>query len=532
MKANVDREFGGIRAFLWPIHGHEVKKLVPMMIMLLLISFNYSVLRNLKDVVVVTAKSSGAEVLPFLKVWAVLPMAILITYFFTRLSSRFNQDTVVYTIISIFLVAYATFAFILHPASGSLHPHAFADFLQDILPVGFKGLIAMFRNWTFTLFYVMCELWGTMVLTVLFWGFANEVTKIGEARRFYSILGICSNIAAIFAGQIANFLSGMEYNPYLPFGTNAWDQSMMQIVILIVISGLLTMAAMWWMKRNVLNSKEYSTFHSTLNETALEKRLKKKKRLSLRESFRFLSDHKYLACIAILVVSYNLVINLVEVIWKDQLRELYPSPKDLNIYMNNLTSLMGVFSTMAALVMSQVIGRFGWTKVALATPFIMMVTSIGFFGFFFMQDHLGVAFLAMTGMTPLAIAVFFGSAQNCLSKAAKYSLFDTTKEMAFIPLNHDEKLRGKAAIDGVGSRLGKSGGSFAHQGLLVGLGSFSNSAPYIAGLLLSVIFVWILATKSLGRQFAALVASKDAEAYQELADATPATSEPTQQAQV
>ena len=44
--------------------------------------------------------------------------------------------------------------------------------------------------------------------------------------------------------------------------------------------------------------------------------------LLVRDSFRFLSDHKYLACIAILVVSYNLVINLVEVIWKDQLREL------------------------------------------------------------------------------------------------------------------------------------------------------------------------------------------------------------------
>ena len=113
---------------------------------------------------------------------------------------------------------------------------------------------------------------------------------------------------------------------------------------------------------------------------------------------------------------------------------------------------------MAALVMSQVIGRFGWTRIALATPFIMLVISVAFFGFFFMQDHLGAAFLALTGMTPLAIAVFFGSAQNCLSKAAKYSLFDTTKEMAFIPLNPDEKLRGKAAIDGVGSRLGKSGG--------------------------------------------------------------------------
>lgn len=381
MKSNVDQEFGRIRSFLWPIHAREVKKILPMMIMFLFICFNYSILRNLKDVVVVTAKSSGAEVLPFIKVWAVLPMAIFFTFLFTKLSSRLGQDKVVYIIITTFLISYAGFVFILNPAKDILHPNATADFLETILPVGFKGLIAMFRNWTFTLFYVMCELWGTMVLTVLFWGFANEVTKIGEARRFYSLLGIVSNLAAVFAGQAANYLLNMEFNPHLPFGKEAWDQSLMQIVLLMVVSGVTTMIAFWWMNRNVLQDPEYSTFHSTESEGGIAKRLKKRKRLSLRDSFSYLFNSKYLACIAVLVISYNLVINLVEVIWKDQLRELYPLAKDYNIYMNNLTSLMGIISTIAALFMAQIIGRLGWTRTALATPIVMMVTSVGFFLF-------------------------------------------------------------------------------------------------------------------------------------------------------
>ena len=91
----------------------------------------------------------------------------------------------------------------------------------------------------------------------------------------------------------------------------------------------------------------------------------------------------------------------------------------------------------------------------------MLITSAGFFGFMFFKDNMSDAVVALTGTTPLAIAVFFGSAQNCLSKAAKYSFFDTTKEMAFIPLGHESKLKGKAAIDGVGSRIGKSGGSLS-----------------------------------------------------------------------
>lgn len=42
----------------------------------------------------------------------------------------------------------------------------------------FAGPISILRNWTFCLFYVMAELWGSVVVSLLFWGFANQARPV------------------------------------------------------------------------------------------------------------------------------------------------------------------------------------------------------------------------------------------------------------------------------------------------------------------------------------------------------------------
>jgi AAA family ATP:ADP antiporter len=501
-------DFSKIRAFFWPIYRHEMKKIIPMMLMLFLICFNYSILRNVKDAVVITAKSSGAEVIPFIKVWVLLPMAVILTIIFTKLSNRYSQERVFYIMTSSFLIFFGLFTFVFYPLQDVFHPHHLSDYLETILPPGFKGLIAMFRNWTFTIFYAICELWGSMVLGVIFWGFANEVTKITEARRFYSMLGVISSLAGIIAGVVANYLA---YD-------NSWERTLELLITTIIICGCITMFIFRWMNKSVLNDPSFDELHQT------KKEMKAKGRLSMRESFSYLSNSKYLICIAVLVVSYNLVINLVEIVWKDQLRQLYSSPLEYNRYMNSMTSAVGVIATLTSLFMSQLIARFGWTRTALITPVIMLVTSCGFFAFMLFREDLSEPVYLLTGTTPLAIAVFFGAAQVCMSKACKYSVFDSTKEMAFIPLGHECKLKGKAAIDGIGSRLGKSGGSLIHQGLLMFFATVSTSAPYVAVILMLVIAGWMAAVRSLGKQFAAIVDEQGREEIGEASLTTATTS--------
>src|SRR5471030_2263726 len=95
---------GKWRSFFWPVHRAELSKFLPMFFIFFLISFNYNVLRSYKDTIIITASHSGAETIAFIKLWAVLPSAVLFTLLFTRLSNYFTREKVFYITISIFLV--------------------------------------------------------------------------------------------------------------------------------------------------------------------------------------------------------------------------------------------------------------------------------------------------------------------------------------------------------------------------------------------------------------------------------------------
>jgi AAA family ATP:ADP antiporter len=489
--------FGKWQSFFWPIHRRELSKFLPMFFMFFLIAFNYNVLRSYKDSIVVTASHSGAEAIPFIKLWAVLPSAILFTLLFTRLSNWFNKEKVFYIVFSIFLGFFFLFAFVLYPLQDVLHPNQLADRLQEILPAGFKGFIAIFRNWTFTLFYVMSELWSTVIFSVLFWGFANEVTSVEEAKRYYGLLTFGGSLAGMFSGSAAISFSSVSYLPWLPYGKTAWDQSIFFFSCTLILSGLITIALFRWLNVRVIRPEERKTVP------------KEKIKMSMRANFSYLARSKYLLCIAIIVFCYNVAINLVEVVWKDQIKALYPNPSDYNTYMGQIIFIMALVASLTGiLTTTKVIQRYSWTASALIAPVIVGISGILFFHFIFFPNQGLSWILGFTQMTPLMLCATLGSIQNCMSRASKYTFFDATKEIAFIPLSNESKLKGKAAIDGVGSRIGKSGGSAIHQGLILLFSSVASSIPYIAGIFLIIILVWTLAVISLGKQFDELAAEK------------------------
>ena len=121
------------------------------------------------------------------------------------------------------------------------------------------------------------------------------------------------------------------------------------------------------------------------------------------------------------------------------------------------------------------------------------------------------AYLAIISTTSLMMAVVMGAAQNALSKATKYSLFDPTKEMAYIPLDDELKSKGKAVVDVTGARLGKSGGAIVQWFLISFVNdSLTNLTMPIMYIFLGIMACWVVAVFALSKMFEAQIKQKSA----------------------
>lgn len=229
---------------------------------------------------------------------------------------------------------------------------------------------------------------------------------------------------------------------------------------------------------------------------------KKKSKMSMGESIKFLASSQYLRLIGMLVLGYGLSINFTEIMWKSLLKKKYPDPLDYQRFIGNFSSAVGFSTCIVILFGVHVIRVLGWRVGAMATPATMALLAIPFF--------LCIV-LGIDNPARLSLAVALGTLLSLLSKTAKYALFDPTTQMAYIPLDEESKVKGKAAIDVLGSRMGKSGGSLIQQGLVLLFGNILNASPAVAVIYYSVLLTWLSAANTLSGLFVAKTEMQKAE---------------------
>ena len=483
-----------IRKIIWPIEKKEYAKVLPMAGMMLCILFNYAMLRSIKDGFVVV--KIGAEAISFLKTYFVLPSSLLFMVLYTFLCDRMNLQKVFYTIMTGFLVYLIIFTFFLYPNADliSMDPGNIVA-LSSQYP-HLQWFIKIIGNWSTVSLYIIAELWGSVGLSLLFWQFANQITLIDEAKRFYPTFGIIGNIGLPLAGLVLGYF--LSENSII-----SKDYKFIPVLSSTIVSSCIIMLLYRWVNANVVKNMEL-------------KQKKRKAKASLVDSFKVIFFSPYLGLIAVLVFSYGVSINLVEGVWKAKMRELYPTSESYTHYMGEFQIWQGIFAIIFMIIGGNILRKVSWKSAAIFTPMMMLVTGLCLFALILLQGQISFGwFNSFVAVQPLAITVFLGSVQNILSKATKYSLFDATKEMAYIPLSQDLQSKGKAAVDVIGGRLGKSGGAFIQSTFFIIFHTltFTDAIPYFAVIFFIVTLGWIFAVNALSKRY--YVALKESETQSE-----------------
>lgn len=493
--------FGRMRNFFWPIQGSEIKKFLPMTFMMFFVLFNYTVLRNTKDALVVTAV--GPEVIPFLKGVVIMPCAILFVGIYASLSNKVKKESLFYGGISTFLVFFLIFALFLYPYREFLEPSAETVLRLKTTFPHFQHFFSIIEVWTLSLFYIFSELWGTIILGLLFWQFANQITKTSEAKRFYSMFGFLGHLALVGAGLSVKKFCALQRAA--PGEGDSCAVYLNALVISVVFGGLIIMLIYYWMNKNVLtDTKYYDETQSKAKSNAL------KPKYSLMESFKHVVTSKYIGLIAILVLGYGIANNLAGLIWKRQLKLQYANAVEYGEFMGNFSIATGIVTVTLIFFFKGIIPKFGWFRGAIITPLVLAITCSAFFMFIVFGDFFS-PLLNPLNLTPLMLVVLIGSAQQVLSKCSKYSMFDPSKEMAYIPLDDELKIKGKAAVDVIGHSLGKASGGYISGGLLIltAASDLMFVAPYMMTIVVLIIAIWILAVFKLNKMYSKLVAEEE-----------------------
>lgn len=449
------------------------KRTLTLSLMLFCLCVAYVILRNLKDAVILTAGPAGAEVIPFLKVWGMLPASVIITALFAALSQKLERTTLFYIFASFFLSYYLLFALVLFPEREFFELQSLANFLSEKLPTGWRGFVQMCRFWPESLFYLASELWATVIVNVLFWGMCNEAMTTDESRSSFGAIKFGGTISAFVGGLVGAFLTTKTYNESFVFGKNPFEQTLFKETIAVILLTLLAFV-FFYLERDFFSEKKRS--------------IEGKVKLGLVKSLKLVASSPYLFSLAILVIGYNLVFSLSDVLWKQAVSDAYRDPNSLMAYMNTITIWVGLIAAIAALFSGSIVNKFGWQALAVLTPAAMLLTQGAFFSAFFLVGTLS------------PIVLFSGAVQNCLAKALKYSAFDVSKELALVPLSPDVKWNGKAAIDGVGNDIGKTGAALSLQAIFATFGTIGVAAPLVAAVIFSTLFAWLFAVRYLGQR--------------------------------
>lgn len=467
--------------------------------MLLLTILTYKILKSTKDSLIVPA--IGAEAVNFVKFYLVIPSAVLFTMLYMRIANIFYFKQIYFGLGIFFITYFILFAFIIYPNQTYLHPspeYITSLVNKELTILGLtlhtshlKWFLLIYGKWSYALFYVLAELWGSAMIFVMFWQFSNQIVPTHQAKRFYPMINLIGSAGTFIAGLFIEYLTNNQLT-----GNNAANNTFLiqQLLSITAISTLLLLLIFTYINKVVLIKDHYI---GALKATQI------KEKLSFLASLKIIFSSRYLGYIVILVLCYGMAINLLEGPWKSEIRELYPTTTSYLHFMGRVNQYNGIFAILFSLIGVTLLRKYSWFVTALVTPVLICITGIAFYSAMVFEDFANLFVHVLLNMDVLFTTVMLGAVINVFAQSSKFGLFDSTKEMTYIPIGAELKSKGKAVIDVLGYRFAKSFSAFI-QSLLFILFPFATYAtitPFLMIIFIIISIIWILDIRVLNKEY-------------------------------
>ncbi|KAI5189045.1 ATP:ADP antiporter, AAA family [Nematocida sp. AWRm77] len=504
------------------IHPREYPKFFSIAVLGFNISFIYSTLRDGKDTIVLSKMLPAS--IPYLKTFLVLFFTILFGVFFQFLMSKgiTMKKIMIYSHI-IFGAYFVLYSLVISQVAvmDKIEPYKFLvlDLFSDEKMnfyghEALKGFFMIFNFWTSALFYLTSEMWGSVVLSLLFFGCVNELCQLRQALRFYPLLMIGANIALVLSGVLGVAVScaaGDNTEQIYTF------YRYYPLVVAAMCAGNVVLYS--YLMEKIVPYPIY------IVDTAGPKKAGKAK-VGMVEGIIAAFYNPIVLCLSISVLGYGMVTNLTEGAYNTCIAASATAKgaskgKEAMLTKAIQQVIIG-FATILCLLspLKTFIQKRGWLSLGLLSPVLSMIGSLVFLFVVWVNIQMKIVenetIMVKIGKSIGGI-ISINSYKNLekhtgmivtsVIKILKYAAFDICKEAIGVKIPKEHRSRFKGVYDGVFGKLGKSTAS-GIQIVLLSIFKTSDireSVIFTASYIVVITAIWTYASVYLGVHYSKAV---------------------------
>lgn len=515
--------FTGMRSF-WKSAPVEDRKLKYISFSFFLIVYIYSVTKDLKDAFIIGRQSPAS--ISILKVFWVPPIATIASLIVQKMSIRMSTEAILKTFLVIYcfyFFIYGIFVPVLRDSFLEPFRIKMGDFQSDGT-MEFRGILSFaaflmtVSCWTGTLHFIMSELWGTIILSLLFTQLFNEICWERQFKRFIPVVYTISNL-----GLLLSAFTSLSLN--LLIEALAYHHKWKLFTGLFIILGCLSLFLF-----KILNVLLYEILPGPIcRDTPQRDRRPQSEPLGFLKGLEMIFSTKVIFALCIMVLGYNIVIIMAESSYKSCLSEVAKAQnKDLEssvlrnkFFEETITALLVISFFLGPSRNS--ISWFGWTKYALLTPLFALITCLAVLGFAlittglegknlgFFNNLIGPFGGVDMAKKTIYIEQILGIVCISLLKVLKYVSFDIAREYFSKRIDISYRARFRSVYDGICARQGKAFGSLIQVMFNAVFNTMDirvSSMPYL-GITTLLCMAWIQSVMFLGKKYNKSVENQD-----------------------